>query len=123
MAISVPATRQALADHFKTLGVTSTDTVYVSLHTADPDSTGADEATGGSYARQLGTWTSGSGGTLSMAKLTFSGMLAGTYTHAGLWKVSAGGTSADFVAGEALNPSITLGGTGPIDVTPSFTIS
>ncbi|MFI9507585.1 hypothetical protein [Nocardia sp. NPDC052566] len=122
MAISVAAVRQALATFFATLGAGSNQ-MYVSLHTGPPGATGQAEASGGSYARQLGTWVPGSGGTLTMAKLTFAGMQAGTYTHAGLWKVASGGTAADFINGDVLNPSITLGGTGPIDVTPSFTQS
>lgn len=117
MAIAVAATRQVLADAYKTLSGAST--VWVSLHTADPGSTGASEASGGSYARVQGTWVSGSGGTLSMAELTFSAP-AGTYTHAGLWSASSGG---NFYDKALLTPSITLGGAGPIKVTPSFTES
>ncbi|MEV4127167.1 hypothetical protein [Nocardia sp. NPDC049707] len=117
MPIAVAATRQVLADAYKTLSGSST--VWVSLHTADPGSTGASEASGGSYARVQGTWTSGSGGTLTMSELTFSAP-AGAYTYAGLWTASTAGT---FLDKALLSPSITLGGAGPIKLTPSFTES
>jgi hypothetical protein len=35
---------------------------YLSLHTADPGTTGANEVSGGSYARQAITWNAASGG-------------------------------------------------------------
>ncbi|WP_280333106.1 phage tail fiber protein [Nocardia wallacei] len=117
MSIAVSATRQVLADAYKTLSGAAT--VWVSLHTADPGTSGTNEATGGGYVRVQGTWTSGSGGTLSMAELTFTAP-AGSYTYIGLWSASSAGTFYDKAA---LSPSITLGGVGPIKVTPSFTLS
>ncbi|WP_068059426.1 phage tail fiber protein [Nocardia xishanensis] len=117
MAIAVATTRQVLADAYKTLAGSSS--VYVSLHTADPSTTGANEATGGGYARVQGTWSSGSGGALSMAELTFTAP-AGTYTHVGLWSASSSGTFYDKAA---LSPNITLGSAGTIKVTPSFALS
>lgn len=117
MAIAVATTRQVLADAYKTL--TGASTVWVSLHTADPGTTGTSEATGGGYARVQGTWSSGSGGTLTMPEITFTAP-AGSYTHCGLWSASTSGTFYDKAA---LSPSITLGGVGPIKVTPSFTQS
>lgn len=117
MAIAVATTRQVLADAYKTL--TGTAQVWVSLHTADPGTTGTSEATGGGYARVQGTWTSGSGGTLTMAELSFTAP-AGTYTHVGLWSASTSGTYYDKAA---LSPSITISGPGTVKVTPSFTQS
>ncbi|MGX1809752.1 phage tail fiber protein [Nocardia sp. NPDC055321] len=117
MAITIATTRQVLADAFKTL--TGASTVYVSLHTADPTTVGNNEATGGSYARVLGTWSSGSGGVLTMAELTFNAP-NGTFTHVGLWSASTSGTFYDKCA---LSPNITLASSGTIKVTPSFTLS
>ncbi|MBF6538194.1 hypothetical protein IU418_13370 [Nocardia farcinica] len=117
MAIAVAATRQVLADAYKNLSGTAQ--VWVSLHTADPGTTGASEATGGGYVRVQGTWTSGSGGALSMSELTFTAP-AGEYTHAGLWSASSAGTFFDKCA---LNPSITISSAGTIKVTPSFALS
>jgi hypothetical protein len=117
MAIAVNATKQVLADAYKALNGGST--VYVSLHTADPGSTGANEVSGGSYARVQGTWTSGTTGTLSMAELTFNAP-NGTVTHVGLWSAS---TAGNFHDKAALVPNITLSSAGTIKVTPSFTES
>lgn len=110
MAIKVPATRQALADTYKTQGAS------ISLHTADPGTTGASEAAGGGYARQTTTWTSGSGGALTGSQVSFT-LAAGTYTHIGLW--GAGG----YVDGAALSAPITLSEAATLQVTPSFTES
>ncbi|WP_280465225.1 phage tail fiber protein [Nocardia brasiliensis] len=117
MAIAVATTRQVLADAYKTLSGAST--VWVSLHTADPGTTGASEASGGSYARVQGTWTSGTGGALTMPELTFNAP-AGTFTHVGLNSASSGGSFYDKAA---LSPTITLGSAGTIKITPSFTQS
>ncbi|WP_029923848.1 phage tail fiber protein [Nocardia otitidiscaviarum] len=117
MAIAVASTRQVLADAYKNLSGTAQ--VWVSLHTSDPGTTGTGEATGGGYARVQGTWTSGSGGALTMAELTFTAP-AGTYTHVGLWSASSTGTFYDKAA---LAPNITINSAGTIKVTPSFALS
>lgn len=114
MAIAIATTRQTLADAYKTLSGAST--VWVSLHTADPTTVGNNEASGSGYARVQGTWTSGSGGALTMAELTFTAGAA-TYTHVGLWSASTSGTFYDKCA---LSPNITLSATGTIKVTPSY---
>lgn len=78
-------------------------TVYVSLHTADPGETGASEVSGGSYARQTGTFTAATNGTSeTTANLSFTNMPAVTVTHVGLWDASVGG---NFLAGGALTSS------------------
>ena len=115
MAIAVATSRQALADAYKLLGGAST--VWVSLHTSDPGSTGTAEASGGSpaYARKQSTWTSGTGGVLTATQVTID-VAAGTYTHAGFWTAVTGGTFVDKVA----ITSTTLGSQGQILVTPSY---
>ena len=48
---------------------------YISLHTADPGLTGANEVAGGSYARQQAVFPASAGGTLDNdANIEFSGM-------------------------------------------------
>lgn len=91
---------------------------YISLHTADPGTTGASEATGGSpaYARKLTTWTGGaSDGSVPGSQVTFDAP-AGTYTHFGIWTAATGGT---FIGGVALSSSVTLGAQGQVLVTPT----
>lgn len=89
----------------------------ISLHTADPGTTGASEATGGSpaYARKTTTWTGGaSDGSVPGSEVTFDAP-AGTYSHWGVY--TSGGT---FVCGFAFSSSITLGAQGQIKVTPTI---
>lgn len=61
----------------------------VSLHTADPGTTGANEVAGGSYSRQPITWDPPSAGSLgSAAAVTFDVPASTTVTHIGLWNGS-----------------------------------
>jgi hypothetical protein len=95
---------------------------YISLHTADPGTTGTSEATGGSppYARKLTTWTGGaSDGSVPGSQVTFDAP-AGTYTHIGVWSAVTAGT---FVTGFALSASVVLGAQGQVLVTPTVTAS
>lgn len=96
---------------------------YISLHTADPSTTGANEATGGSpaYARQATTWSADTtdDGVRAGTEVTIDAP-AGTYTHFGLWSASTSGT---FVGGGALSSSVTLGAQGQVKVTPTYTQS
>jgi len=80
--------------------------VYVSLHTDDPGTTGANEVSGGSYARQQLTLAAPSNKqTSNSAALTFSNMPAVTVTHIGLWTAATGGT---FLWSGALTTARTL---------------
>jgi hypothetical protein len=95
---------------------------YVSMHTADPGTTGASEATGTAYARGSSTFPAASGGTgstgtqASVAARTGSATAA---THWGLWTASSAGT---FITGGALTTTenfSTAGGT--LLFTPTLT--
>jgi hypothetical protein len=70
---------------------------YVSLHTADPTTSGGSEATGGSpaYARKSISWgtptfLAGTETVTSSVVITFD-VPAGTYAYFGLWDASTGG--------------------------------
>jgi hypothetical protein len=81
--------------------------VYVSLHTADPGTSGTNELSGNGYARQSVSWTtSGSIPTVdsNTSIITFPTATGnwGTVTHFGLWTASSGGT---FLGGQALTTS------------------
>ena len=78
-------------------------TIWVSLHDADPGETGANEITGGSYARQSGTFSAASLGTgTSSANIVYTSMPSGTVSHVGLWDTNAAG---NFWWGGALTAS------------------
>lgn len=96
---------------------------WVSLHTADPGTTGTGEATGGSpsYARKQTTWAAGgSDGVVNGSAVNFD-VPAGTYTHIGFWSAATEGT---FVGGSSLSASTgALPGQTVVAVTPSITVS
>lgn len=114
MTIAVTATKNALVTTYIGLGT------WISLHTADPGSTGTSEATGGSpaYARKQTTWGSVSSSASTGTQVTIDAP-AGTYTWAGIWSASTAGTFVDKVA----ITSTTLGAQGQVLVTPTYTQS
>lgn len=81
---------------------TMPSSVYLALYTSDPtiDDTGT-EVTGGSYARQLLSFGTESGGTIaSNTSETFTNMPASTVTHWGLRDAATGGNLLYFGAFE-----------------------
>jgi hypothetical protein len=86
---------------------------YVSLHTADPGATGANEVTGGGYARAALTWTAGPTDGQISATATVTATAGVAVTHAGLWTAVSGGTFLDKAAGAATS-------TGTVSVTLTF---
>jgi hypothetical protein len=88
--------------------------LYVSLHTASPGATGANECADATYARvavatTAGSWdapSTGGGGrtTQNAGTITFPALTAGvTITHVGLWDAASGG---NFLKGGALTASV-----------------
>jgi hypothetical protein len=106
------ATKNAAVDAIVALGN------WISLHTADPGTTGASEASGGTYARQQSTHGASASGVATGTEVTFAGLIAAAYTHFGYWSAVTAGI---FRHGNVLTPSMTLGGTGTLKVTPSVT--
>ncbi|HLU76155.1 MAG TPA: hypothetical protein VKZ82_28515 [Nonomuraea sp.] len=80
MAIQTPALNRATA------GLAGSIT-HLSLHTANGGSTGADELSGGGYARQAPTYAAPSGGIADLADPIEFGApgTAATVTHVGFW--------------------------------------
>lgn len=93
---------------------------WISVHTADPGTTGTSEATGGSpaYARKQTTW-GGAASSASTGSAVTIDLPAGTYTFIGLWTAATAGTFLD----KAAITSTTLGAQGQLVVTPTFTES
>lgn len=105
MAGYATATKNAFLNALLNATAYSVTSVYVSLHTADGADTGANEVTGGSYARQLASFGAASGGVCSTdALLEWLNMPAATITHVGLWTAVSGGT---WLGGGALTVSKT----------------
>lgn len=113
-AFTPNATRESASVNITGLGD------WISVHTATPGTTGANEATGGSpaYARKQTVWTAGaSDGVVPGSEVTFD-LPAGTYTHIGVWTAATAGTYRD---GAALSSPVTLGAQGQLKVTPTHT--
>lgn len=71
------------------------DAAYMSLHTGDPSTTGANEVTGGSpaYARKSVTWAAASAGALTSTNAqVFDVPASTTITYIGLWSALTTGT-------------------------------
>lgn len=67
--------------------------VWMSLHNADPGTTGANEITGGGYARQAVTMTSDADGDLTLdATASFSGPASEPVHSVGFWSANSAGT-------------------------------
>lgn len=98
----------------------STKFGFISLHTADPGSTGTGEATGGApaYARKPVTFTV-SNGVATGVQVTFD-VAAGTYPYFGLWSAATGGT---FYGGNPLAVSQTVSSQGQVKVTVTLTVT
>lgn len=76
---------------------------FASLHTAEPDASGSNEVTGGTYAREAITWAAASGGTaVSDAEIVFDVPAGATITHLGYWSA---GTAGTFYGSRALDVS------------------
>lgn len=85
-------------------------TVYISLHTADPGTTGASEVVVGasSYVRKAyGASAAAAGNIENSASLDFTNMPACTVTHFGVWNNATPG-SGTFYLGAALTASKTV---------------
>lgn len=89
MAGLVNASKNSMLDNFGTLAV------FVSLHTADPSTTGASEVSGGTpaYARKAVSWAAAaSGSKASNVQVVFDVPAATTITHLGYWSAVTAGT-------------------------------
>jgi len=114
-----------LLDHvFANNAYTSPTTVYVSLHTANPDedASGA-EVSGGGYVRQSGSFAVSGNTATTDAAIEYPTATAdyGTVTHVGIWDAE---TSGNMLAYAALTASKTISSgdvfripTGDLDIT------
>ena len=94
---------------------------YVSLHTADPGTTGASEVSGGTYARVAVTWNSPSGGSVSNSgALSINLPASTTASYFGVWSATTAGT---YYIGGALSPSVTSGASAGVITIASGSLS
>jgi hypothetical protein len=109
MALASTAVCLAALDALANTAPTVNYLGFVSLHTASPALTGANEATGGGYARQAETWNAASGTSPSCVKtnlgaLSFTTTGVTANTHFGTWSLVTAGV---YGLGGALTSSVT----------------
>lgn len=109
----------AILNHvLRNTAYTSPTSVYVSLHTADPDEDGSGaEVAGGGYARQVATFNAPSGGQVAnSADINFTNMPAATVSHIGIWDAASNG---NLLYGAALSGGSEVVGAGNTFTIPS----
>lgn len=92
---------------------------WISAHTGDPSTTGANEVTGGSYGREQTTWGAASAGDRVGSEVSIAIPAGTTVTHWGIWSAENAGT---FVGGFALDAEEAFGSAGTLDHTPTLDV-
>lgn len=83
---------------------------FVSLHTADPSTNGANEVSASPYTRESVSWASAASGSLqNSAQIVFDVPGTTTITHLGYWSASTSGT---FYGSRQLDTNQTFATTG-----------
>jgi hypothetical protein len=90
---------------------------YISLHSASPSTTGANEISGGAYARVQTTWGASSAGSNTGSQVTINVPAATTVAYFGIWSTLSGGT---YIGGGPLPNSETYTGAGQYLLTPTL---
>lgn len=93
---------------------------YISMHSADPGTTGASEITGGAYARQQTTFAAASAGARAGSQVAVPIPAGATAKFWGLWSAATGGT---FIYGGPLPADETFGSAGTLQHTPTLTVT
>lgn len=91
---------------------------WISLHSASPGTTGANEIAGGTYGRVATTWGSASGSSRPGSQVTLNVPASTTITHFGVWSAQTSGT---YKRGGALSATETFGSAGTYALTPTLT--
>lgn len=99
-------------------GLAGSGNNYISLHTGSPGTSGANEVTGGSYARVQTTWSSSSGGSKAGSQVTINVPASTTIEYFGIWSASSSGT---YIGGGPLPNNETYTGAGTYLLTPTLT--
>jgi hypothetical protein len=90
---------------------------WISLHTTSPGTTGANEISGGSYARAQTTWGAASGSASVGSQVTINVPASTTIAYFGVWSLQSGGT---YLEGGPLSASETFGAAGTYQLTPTL---
>lgn len=93
---------------------------WISLHTGDPSTSGANEVTTGVYARKQTTWGSASSSSKTGSAVVIDVPSSTTVTHWGIWSASTAGT---FCYGGTLPSSEAYSSQGQYSLTATLTAS
>lgn len=93
---------------------------FISLHTGNPGTTGANEVAGGSYIRVATTWGTISGGSMTGTQVSINVPAGTTITNWGLWSASSAGNYFD---GGALPSNVLYSSAGTYLITVTLTAS
>lgn len=102
------------------IGAIAGAATFISLHTADPTTTGGSEVTGGTYARVATTWGTVSNGSYTGSQVTINVPAGTTIAFWGIWSA---GTAGTFYYGGTLPASESYGSAGTYALTPTITAS
>jgi hypothetical protein len=102
MAFSTYLANKILDHVLRNTAYTPPATVYLSIHTADPGNTGANECSGGSYARTAIEFSAAASKAAANSNTENVVLPACTPTHWGTWDASSGG---NFLFSGTLNPN------------------
>jgi hypothetical protein len=110
MALGSATANSILDALFNQTNWTAPTAIYLSLHTADPGTTGASESNDGTYARINVTASfsaASSAACTNSAAIEYAALTTGgTFTHYGLWSAVSAGT---FYHGGDINPDKAVG--------------
>jgi hypothetical protein len=105
MALASPTAENQALNGLDASGTPVNVMAFATLHSASPGTTGANEMSGGSYARQSCSWNAASGGTkTNSSSLTFSTAGTTAVTHMDGNSASSAGT---WGVGSPLSSSVT----------------
>lgn len=95
---------------------------WIAVHTGDPGTTGANEATGGGYARVQTTWTAGgSDGVVTGSEVSITLPAGPGYTCPSVWTAATGGSYVGPLAFEG-GPIGAISEPFTLKLIPSFTV-
>ena len=110
MSISNQWENEILDHIFNNAAAPAVATAWVSLHDGAAGETGANEVSGGAYARLGGAFGVAAAGAVSnTASLTWTNMPACTVQSVGVWISSTATASANFIWGGALTTAKVVG--------------
>lgn len=93
---------------------------WISMHTGDPGTTGANEVASGSYARQQTTWGAAANGQRTGSEVVVPIPGGVTISYFGIWSAKTGGT---LLATGSLAPSESFGAAGSYRYVPTLAVT